>query len=146
WIFRFVGVMGERYTHGHVVDFYEQLKANPQKLRVLGDGHQKKSYVYVGDCIDAMILASQVAQQSINIFNIGVDDYCELNDCIGWITGYLGLSPELEYTGGRQGWIGDNPFIHLDTARIQALGWQPQLSIRQALEATVAYLAKTTSV
>lgn len=146
WIFRFVGVMGERYTHGHVIDFYQQLQANPHKLRVLGDGHQKKSYVYVHDCIDAMFQAVERARQPVNIFNIGVDDYCELNDCISWITAYLGLSPEIEYSGGRQGWIGDNPFIYLDPAKIAALGWRPRLSIKEAVEATVAYLVSAGSV
>ena len=75
-----------------------------------------------------------------NIFNLGTDEYCQVNDSIGWITEQLGVSPTLEYTGGDRGWIGDNPFIFLDTARIRALGWTPTLSIREGILRTLDYL------
>lgn len=140
WIFRFVSILGERYTHGHVFDFYQKLKTDAATLAVLGNGKQRKSYLYVQDCIDAILLAMEKASDKINIFNLGVDDYCEVNDSIGWICAELGVIPELEYSGGDRGWIGDNPFIFLDTKRIQALGWSPRLSIRQGVIKTVQYL------
>jgi UDP-glucose 4-epimerase len=140
WIFRFVSVLGERYTHGHVFDFYKQLKDDPSRLRVLGNGKQRKSYLYVHDCLDAMLLAIERAAGKINIFNLGTDDYCEVNDSIGWIARALGVQPRLEYTGGDRGWIGDNPFIFLETAKIRRLGWKPELSIEQAVVRTVQFL------
>jgi UDP-glucose 4-epimerase len=140
WIFRFVSILGERYTHGHVVDFYRQLRADPTLLRVLGDGRQRKSYLYVQDCIDAMLLALEAAGDPINIFNLGHDTYCEVNDSVGWICAALGLAPRLEYSGGERGWVGDNPFILLDIGRIRKLGWQPSLSIRAAINKTLDYL------
>src|SRR6201991_1762505 len=85
YIFRFVSILGERYTHGHVFDFYKSLRSNPGNLRVLGNGRQRKSYLYVQDCIDAILLATQAAQDKVNIFNLGTDEYCEVNDSIGWI-------------------------------------------------------------
>jgi len=139
-IFRFVSILGERYTHGHVFDFYQKLKKDPSRLVVLGNGKQRKSYLYVQDCIDAMLLAMDKAEEKVNIFNLGVDGYCELNDSISWICGELGIQPSLEYTGGDRGWIGDNPFIFLDTQRIQALGWKPKLSISDGVIKTVQYL------
>lgn len=139
-IFRFVSILGERYTHGHVFDFYEKLKADPTKLPVLGNGKQRKSYLYVQDCIDAILLAMDKAQGKVNIFNLGVDGYCEVNDSIGWICETLGVTPELQYSGGDRGWIGDNPFIFLDTTRIQALGWKPKYTIREGVLKTVRYL------
>jgi len=139
-IFRFVSILGERYTHGHIFDFYQKLKADPSRLSVLGDGKQRKSYLYVQDCIDAILLAMDKAPDRVNIFNLGVDGYCEVNDSIGWICGELGLTPLIEYTGGDRGWIGDNPFIFLDTKRIQALGWRPKFSIQQGVIKTVQYL------
>src|SRR3954453_8041654 len=123
WIFRFVSILGERYTHGHVFDFYKSLRADPTRLRVLGSGQQRKSYLYVQDCIDAILLALTRASGKVNTFNLGTDEYCCVNDSIRWITEHLGIRPELEYTGGDRGWIGDNPFIFLDTARVRALGW-----------------------
>ena len=139
-IFRFVSILGERYTHGHVFDFYEKLKADPTRLQVLGNGKQRKSYLYVQDCIDAILLAMDKATDKVNIFNLGVDDYCEINDSIGWICEELGVEPRLEYSGGDRGWIGDNPFILLDTKRIQALGWKPKFDIREGVLKTVHYL------
>ncbi|PYS49853.1 MAG: nucleoside-diphosphate sugar epimerase [Acidobacteria bacterium] len=140
YIFRFVSILGEGYTHGHVFDFYKSLRANPSELRVLGDGHQRKSYLYVQDCIDAIFLALERAQGKVNIFNLGTDEYCEVNDSIGWITTHLGVTPKLNYTGGDRGWIGDSPFIFLDCSKIRALGWRPGLSIREGIILTLKYL------
>jgi UDP-glucose 4-epimerase len=139
-IFRLVSVLGERYSHGHVFDFFRQLLDHPQRLDVLGDGHQRKSYLYVGDCVEAMLLAIQEPRQKVNIFNLGVDEYCEVNDSINWICARLGLNPRRVYSGGDRGWVGDNPFIFLDCSRIRALGWKPGLTIQQAAVKTVDYL------
>jgi UDP-glucose 4-epimerase len=139
-IFRFVSILGERYTHGHVFDFYQKLKADPSRLPVLGNGKQRKSYLYVQDCIDAILLAMDKAPDKVNIFNLGVDGYCEVNDSIGWICDELGVKPRLEYSGGDRGWIGDNPFIFLETKKIQSLGWKPKFAIRDGVIKTVEYL------
>lgn len=140
YIFRFVSILGERYTHGHVFDFYKQLLSDPTKLKVLGNGKQRKSYLYIQDCIDAIFFAMKHAHEKVNIFNLGTDEYCEVNNSIDWICNYLKFSPERHYTGGERGWIGDNPFIFLDTARIRNLGWKPKLSIQQGIQQTITYL------
>jgi UDP-glucose 4-epimerase len=140
WIFRFVSILGERYTHGHVFDFYKMLKADPTRLYVLGNGQQRKSYLYIQDCIDAMLTAVDRATDKVNILNLGVDGCCQVNDSIGWICEELGVKPKLEYAGGERGWIGDNPFIHLDTRKIQSLGWRPQLSIQEGVVKTIQFL------
>lgn len=140
YIFRFVSILGEHYTHGHIYDFYKKLKKDPTKLVVLGNGHQKKSYLYVQDCIDAMFLAIKKSKDNINIFNLGTNDYCEVNDSIKWICEELSLKPKLQFTGGNKGWIGDNPFIFLNTKKIRKLGWKPKLSIKEGVIKTVNYL------
>jgi UDP-glucose 4-epimerase len=140
WIFRFVSILGERYTHGHVFDFYKQLLKHPDRLEVLGNGHQKKSYLYVQDCIDAIFCAMKNSHDKVNIYNLGTDEYCQVNDSIGWIADHLGLDPELRYTGGERGWIGDNPFIFLDCSKIRSLGWKPSCSIRDGIVKTLDYL------
>ncbi|MCX7847441.1 MAG: NAD-dependent epimerase/dehydratase family protein [bacterium] len=140
YIFRLVSILGERYTHGHVFDFYKALRCDCTRLRVLGDGHQRKSYLYVHDCIEGMLCALARAQERINIFNLGRDDYCEVNDSVRWICEALGVQPELEYTGGPRGWVGDSPFIFLDCRKIRQLGWTPQVSIREGVLRTLAYL------
>jgi UDP-glucose 4-epimerase len=141
YIFRFVSILGERYSHGHVFDFYKSLRANPHELLVLGNGLQRKSYLYVQDCVNAILTVLEKARDGkAQVFNLGTDEYCQVNDSIGWITAHLGLSPKLTYTGGDRGWIGDSPFIFLDTARVRALGWTPALSIRAGIIRTLEYL------
>ena len=141
-IFRFVSILGERYTHGHVFDFYKQLKADPTALRVLGDGRQRKSYLDVSDCLDAIAVAMASATARVSVFNLGVDHYCEVNDSIGWICERLGVNPMRHYTGGDRGWIGDNPFIFLETSRIRSLGWAPKHTIKQGIVRTIDFLAR----
>jgi UDP-glucose 4-epimerase len=145
YIFRFVSILGERYTHGHIFDFYRQLLDHPERLNVLGDGTQRKSYLYVGDCINAMLHVmkfgkAKEAKHRVEVYNLGTDEFVELNDSIRFICRELGLNPRVSYSGGDRGWIGDNPFIFLDTRKIRATGWTPSLTIEQAIIRTVKWL------
>jgi UDP-glucose 4-epimerase len=140
WIFRFVSILGERYSHGHVFDFYKSLRADPTTLRILGNGKQRKSYLYVQDCVDAILLATERAGAKVNIFNLGTDEYVEVNDSVGYLCEALGVTPARTYTGGERGWVGDSPFILLDCKRIRALGWAPKLTIRDGILKTLQYL------
>src|ERR1700691_1765036 len=141
YIFRFVSILGERYSHGHVFDFWKQLSEHPDHLHVLGNGHQRKSYLYVQDCIDGILTALSRAEGKVNTFNLGTDEFCEVNDSIGWICQHLNLRPKLSYSGGERGGLGDSPFILLDCSRIRALGWRPRLTIREAVLATIKYVS-----
>ncbi|MCL2661742.1 MAG: NAD-dependent epimerase/dehydratase family protein [Oscillospiraceae bacterium] len=144
YIFRFVSILGERYTHGHVFDFYRQLMNNPNELKVLGNGKQRKSYLYIEDCINAMMTIINNTSDKVNIYNLGTDEYCEVNNSIQWICEYLGINPKLDYTGGERGWVGDNPFIFLDCGKLKDLGWKAELSIKEAVIKTVQYIEKNT--
>ncbi len=138
-VFRFVSVLGPRYSHGHVIDFVRQLVRDPTRLTILGDGSQRKSYMHVSDCV-AAVLAELDSTAPFEVLNLGVDGFCTVTDSAGWIAQRLGIEPELDYTGGDRGWIGDNPFIYLDTRKVQARGWRPRFAIREAVESTVDYL------
>jgi UDP-glucose 4-epimerase len=140
FIFRFVSILGERYTHGHVFDFYAKLLANPHAIEVLGDGKQRKSYLYVQDCIDAILTVVAKAQEPVNVVNLGADEYCQVDSSLGWICDRLGLHPKVNHTGGKRGWIGDSPFIFLDTAKLKSFGWRQKLGIRDAVVRTLDYL------
>jgi UDP-glucose 4-epimerase len=141
-ICRLVSILGERYTHGHVFDFFTALQRDPTCLRVLGDGRQAKSYLHVGDCISAMLAAVEWHNDDpgAHIYNIGVEETIAVDDSVKLITGYLGLSPTIEHTGGRRGWTGDSPLILLDTTRIRGLGWRPKLTIAEGIERTLDWL------
>ena len=145
YIFRFVSILGERYTHGHIFDFHQQLLAHPDRLRILGDGGQRKSYLYVQDCIDAILHVVRLgtakdAPHRTQIYNLGTPEFVRVNDSVATICGALGLKPALEHTGGDRGWIGDNPFIFLDTKKIAATGWKPKLTIEQGIVRTLRWL------
>ena len=145
YIFRFVSILGERYTHGHIFDFHQQLLAHPTWLKILGDGAQRKSYLYIQDCLDGMLHVTRLgteldAKHHTQIYNLGTPEYVRVNDSVGYICAALGLKPELRYTGGDRGWIGDNPFIFLDTKKIAATGWKPKLTIEQGIVKTLRWL------
>jgi UDP-glucose 4-epimerase len=140
-IYRLVSILGERYTHGHLFDFYRALKRDPARLEVLGDGRQRKSYLYVQDCLGAMLTAAEHHhdEPGVHIYNVGRDETILVEDSIAILCEHLGLAPRIERAGGARGWIGDSPLIHLDTARIRSLGWRPQLTIEQAAVRTLEW-------
>jgi len=145
YIFRFVSILGERYTHGHIFDFYKQLLEHPEKLRILGDGSQRKSYLYVQDCVDAILHViklgtAKTAQHHTQLYNLGTPEFVQVNDSVRTIIESLNLNPSLEYTGGNRGWIGDNPFIFLDTKKITDTGWKPKLTIKEGIVKTLRWL------
>jgi UDP-glucose 4-epimerase len=145
YIFRFVSILGERYTHGHIFDFYKQLLEHPEKLKILGDGSQRKSYLYVQDCISAMLHVigqgtALKAKHNVEIYNLGTPEYVQVNNSVGYICSALGLKPKLEYTGGARGWVGDNPFIFLETKKVQCTGWKTTLTIEQGIVRTLQWL------
>lgn len=145
YIFRFVSILGERYTHGHIFDFYKQLLEHPDRLKILGDGLQRKSYLYVQDCVTAMLHVigqgtASKAKHGVDIYNLGTPEYVQVKDSVRYICSALELNPKLEYTGGERGWVGDNPFIFLDTQKIQNTGWKSSLTIEQGIKRTLQWL------
>jgi len=138
-IFRFVWILGPRYTHGHVFDFVEQLLTDPTKLFVLGDGKQTKSYLHVNDCVAALI-RSLSWHDSMRIFNLGTTEVMQVRESIALIAQTLKCHPEILYAGGNQGWVGDNPYILLATDRIRSTGWSTSATIASSIVDTVSWL------
>ena len=140
-IFRFVSILGERYTHGHVFDFYRALKRDPTRLRVLGDGRQEKSYLYVQDCIDAILLGRRASRRGAGRSHL--QPRHRRNRRRGRLGGdHRRASGALAGDRAhrrRRGWIGDSPLIYLDTHAIRGLGWQPKLTIREAVVRTLEW-------
>lgn len=144
---RFVSVLGERYTHGHVFDFYRALRADPTRLRILGDGKQRKSYTHVSDCVAGILAGLEAtAEGSFEAFNIGTDETVVVNESVAIITAHMGVEPELEYSGGKRGWPGDSPLIHLDCAKLRATGWSPSMSITEGIDNTLSWFDANTWV
>jgi len=148
YAFRFVSLLGPRYPHGHVFDFVRQLLADPTRLRILGDGTQRKSYLHVEDCVAAVVhIADRIrpanrAQRRFEVFHLGVPAFCTVRDSAGWICDELGVAPALEFGTGNRGWIGDSPFVFLDVRKAMNTGWAPAHSIESSVRQTVRWLAE----
>ena len=143
WMYRFVSVQGERHPHGVTYDFVKKLKENPKELEILGDGTARKSYLYIGDCVDGFFLGFEKGTGRTNIFNLGHEEYVNVKKVASIITDEIGLKDvEFKFTGGERGWVGDSPLVHLDTGRIRALGWKPKVSIEETIRRTVRWLLK----
>jgi UDP-glucose 4-epimerase len=139
-IFRFVSMLGPRYTHGHVFDFWRQLRRDPTRLTVLGDGKQQKSYLHVGDGVGAMLLGIARQRQPVSVLNIGHHEWLSVTESIAIICRQLAVTPALTFSGGQRGWIGDAPKILLDTRRLLALGWAPRVTLSAAIIETLQFL------
>jgi len=139
-IFRFVSILGQRYSHGHVFDFYKKLKNDSSRLEILGNGKQKKSYLHVHDCCEAIYAAIENGTDSIDIYNLGTNEYVEVLESAKVISNYLSLTPKIIVQKGERGWIGDNPFIFLDTKKINSVGWAPSHSIESGILKTLIWL------
>ena len=146
--FRFVSLLGERYTHGHVIDFYRKLKADPTRIEVLGDGRQEKSYLYVQDCVSAVLRAidHHGDEAGYAVYNLGLDETIVVDDSLRIICEHLGVDPVVHHTGGTRGWAGDSPLIHLDTRKVRSLGWTPELSLRDAIIRTLEWFEREPAI
>ncbi|MEY3958303.1 MAG: hypothetical protein RJA37_906 [Verrucomicrobiota bacterium] len=145
YVFRFVSILGDRYTHGHVFDFCRQLMHDSGRLRILGDGRQRKSYLHVQDCVEGVLHAvgrgaARTAPHRTEVYNLGTDEFIDVRASAGLICAAFGANPRLEFAGGERGWVGDSPFIFLDTRKVRATGWSPRFSIAEAVPATVRWL------
>lgn len=139
-VFRFVSVLGPRYSHGHVIDFVRQLRNDSSLLTILGDGKQRKSYMHVDDCVEALV--NLRSERTFDVFNLGSPSYCDVFTSASWICSQMGVDPRFIYKGGDRGWIGDNPFILLDVKKAEQHGWKTQRSIEESVRDTVDWLIR----
>lgn len=138
WIFRFANVVGARQTHGVCLDFIRKLKKNPQQLEILGDGTQSKSYIYVRDCLEAMLFIMQEANEKVNIYNVATDDYLDVTYIANIVIEEMGLnSVQYKYTGSDRGWKGDVPLVRFNLNKVHKLGWKARYTSSEAVRLSV---------
>jgi UDP-glucose 4-epimerase len=143
WIFRFANIIGDRGTHGILVDFINKLRANPQELEILGDGRQSKSYLLVQECVDGIIFGINNSSEKINIFNLGSADQIDVTRIAEIVVEEMGLKLEevnFNYTGGKRGWRGDVPQMRLAVDKIKSLGWTANNDSQNAIRASIKAL------
>jgi UDP-glucose 4-epimerase len=145
-IVRPANMIGPRSTHGVMLDFINKLKKNPKELEILGDGTQTKSYLYIDDCITAIMKAYESTKEPVEIYNIGSEDQTNVKEIAHTITNEMGLkNVKLKLTGGvdgGRGWIGDVKNMLLDVSKLKKQGWKPKLNSQQAVKKTAEHLIK----
>jgi UDP-glucose 4-epimerase len=146
WVFRFANIVGPGMTHGVIYDFLRKLQQDPTRLEVLGDGNQAKSYLWVDDCIDGMRLAESKARDPVNVFNLGTEQQVPVHEIAARVVRALGDHARIEYTGGKQGWVGDIPQQLLSVERIRALGWKPRLDSSAVVDKAIVTIRKELGV
>jgi UDP-glucose 4-epimerase len=145
WIYRFANIVGERGNHGVIADFIRKLRKNPKKLEILGSGKQRKSYLEVKDCVNAMLYSIEHSGDETNLFNIGSTDHVDVTEVADIVVKQLGLSDvEYRYTGGMdgRGWKGDVKVMLLSIEKIKRLGWTPQCGSAGAIKSAVEAMQK----
>jgi len=133
WVFRFANIVGPRLRGAVVPDFVEKLREDPDRLVILGDGRQEKSYMHVEDCLDAMIAVLATAGEPLNVYNLGTRTTASVDRIAEIVAAEMGLDPAFEYTGGDRGWTGDVPRMRLSVEKLAALGWEPVMSSEDAI-------------
>lgn len=141
WIYRFANVVGLRSNHGVIYDFIQKLQTNSGELEILGDGNQTKSYIYIDDCIEAMLYGLK-GKEKINIFNIGSEDQVTVRRIAEIVSEEMNLKPKFKFIGGRRGWKGDVPVMLLSTEKLKILGWRPKYSSSEAVRKAVRDILK----
>ena len=137
WVFRFANIVGPRLQKGAVVpDFIHKLREDPDRLEILGDGRQEKSYMHVEECVEAMCHVVENAEKPVNVYNLGTRTTTSVTTIADIVSDEMGLDPDYEFTGGDRGWVGDVPRMRLSIEKLAALGWEPAQSsddaVRQA--------------
>lgn len=138
WIIRFPNVVGERMTHGVIFDFINKLRNNPKELVILGNGEQKKHYLYVKDIVDAILFARENSDETVNCFNVAAESTTTVTRIAEIVVEEMGLgNVSFRYTGGDRGWPGDVPRFKYDISRILKLGWRPSCMSDEAVRKAV---------
>lgn len=138
WIFRFANVIGARSTHGVIFDFINKLRRNPGELEILGNGTQRKAYLTVSDCVDAMLFVIGRAGDGVNIYNLGCEDQVNVTRIAEIVREEMGLpGAKFRFTGGDRGWKGDVRAMLLSIDRLKALGWRPSTTSEEAVRLAV---------
>jgi UDP-glucose 4-epimerase len=148
-ILRLANTVGPKANHGVTPDFIRKLKTNPNRLEILGDGNQKKSYLYIDDCIDAILHATKTflkTNRKVDIYNIGSSDQITVKRIAEIVVEEMHLpNVDFSFTGGvdgGRGWKGDVKTMHLSIKKLAKTGWKPKYTSEQAIRKATQSLLK----
>ena len=139
--FRFANVVGPKQTHGVAFDFLRRLMQVSDRIEILGDGNQSKSYIYVKDVVSAVLLCEEKIQSGFDVFNVSTPDFVSVNEIADMVIEELGSSPKNVkkiHSGGDRGWKADVPVVRLNASKISKFGWVPLHNSREAISKSIA--------
>ena len=144
-ILRYANIIGPRSDHGVVPDFFKKLKENKKRLLIFGNGKQRKSYLFVSDCVNATLLLLKNFRHGFDVYNVGSEEWITVDDIARIVCDEMDLkNVEFEHTGGERGWLGDVKEFLLDVKKLKLLGCKPKYSIEQSIRQTVRWLKNNT--
>lgn len=142
FIFRFPNVIGVPATHGVILDFVRKLKTTPNKLEVMGNGTQKKSYLHVDELIDAMLFIRKKAIEKIAIYNIGPSDLgVTVRFIAEEVIRHISPNAAIYYGEDNKGWLGDVPRFSYCIDKLMNLGWAPKIGSKDAIRMAIQQIA-----
>lgn len=145
-ILRLANTVGPRSQHGVIHDFISKIRSNPNELEILGDGTQRKSYLYIDDCIEAILVSLRDQDRKVEVFNIGSEDQVNVKTIASIVAEEMGCKEiKLKFAGGVEGgrgWIGDVKTMLLDVSKLRKLGWKPELNSKEAVRRATRDLLK----
>ncbi|AHC51120.1 NAD-dependent dehydratase [Sulfolobus acidocaldarius SUSAZ] len=138
-IVRLANVIGGRVTHGVIKDFINKLRSDPNRLQILGNGKQRKSYIYITDVIDGFQVMEKSTTDQASVYNLGNEDWISVDEIARIVEEQLKLTPVHEYVdvGEGRGWPGDARYMLLDITKLKKLGWKPKYSSKEAVRLAV---------
>ncbi|MEM2111558.1 MAG: NAD-dependent epimerase/dehydratase family protein [Candidatus Bathyarchaeia archaeon] len=152
-ILRLANIVGPNSTHGVIIDFITKIRKNPKTLEILGDGTQTKSYLYITDCIDAVIHATQKflrTKNKVEIYNIGSKNQITVKDIAKIVAKEMRVpNIKLSYTGGidgGRGWKGDVKIMNLSIEKLRRIGWTPKYNSAEAVRLAAKSLISTVAL
>jgi UDP-glucose 4-epimerase len=139
---RLGNIYGPRSSHGVMYDFYHKLMKTPDSLEILGNGQQKKSYLYIGDVLRALDLLVSKELTGFNAFNVASPYSTTVNELADIMIDSLSLKSEKKYTGGARGWKGDVIHAESDIQKLVSLGWEIKTSITDGIKLYIKSLSE----
>ena len=145
-ILRFPNVVGPRSTHGALHDFILKLKNNPKQLLVLGDGTQKKPYLFVTDLVKIMLLIAEKGEKPLAVYHASPEELTTVSEIVRIVLEEMKINNcVIKYTGGDRGWVGDVPYFNYDVSKLRSLGWVPERTSNEAIRLAVQHILRSTN-
>jgi UDP-glucose 4-epimerase len=138
------GPRAQMKTHHYgVVNWFVRLAIDNKTIQVFGDGQLKRDFLYIDECVDALLMSAASEMAYGQVFNVGVDKPVNFVELVKLIIG-ISESGRWEFAPFSPERAAQEPGdFYSDIAKIKEyIGWYPKISLRDGLKSTVEYYRK----